>query len=78
MLAGGNPTLSMNKDKREMYEEIYSRFIALRKTRPDESIYALIFEVVNQPAPRTYLSDERARSVIYEELRKRRLERRGV
>ena len=78
MLAGETPTLSMNKEKRELYEEIYSRFLELRALRPDESIYSIIFEIVNRPAPRTYISDERARSIVYEELRKRRMERRGV
>lgn len=78
MLAGKTPTISMNKDKREMYEEIFAQFLELRELRPCDSIYSLVFDIVNRPAPRAYISDERVRSIIYQELRRRRLERRGL
>lgn len=78
ILAGKDPISSMTPEKREMYQEILRRFIALRETRPDESIQSIIFEVVNQEAPRAYMSWETARSIIYREQRKRRLERRGI
>ena len=41
----------------------------LREERPEESIYQLVFEVVNNPAPRSYISEERARKLIYAERR---------
>lgn len=65
MLAGKDPTAGMYKEKREMYLELFNRFLALRASRPDESISSLVFEVVNQPAPRAYMSWERARTIIY-------------
>ncbi len=65
MIAGENPTESMNPEKKEMYEELFRRFLELRKVRPDESIGSLVFEVVNQAAPRSYISPKRAQSIIY-------------
>ncbi len=65
MIAGENPTEGMNPEKKEMYEELFRRFQELRKLRPDESIGSLVFEVVNQAAPRSYISPKRAQSIIY-------------
>lgn len=69
MLAGHDPTADMYEEKREMYREIFRRFMKLREERPEESIYQLVFEVVNNPAPRSYISEERARKLIYVERR---------
>lgn len=76
MLAGCDPTSRMTPEKREMYTEIYARFLRLREHCPQASIYELVLEVVNQPAPRTYMSWQRARSVINEQKRMIREERR--
>jgi hypothetical protein len=38
--------------KREMYNEILSRTKAIKKREPHRAISDIIFEVVNQPAPK--------------------------
>lgn len=77
-LAGEDPTLSMLPEKRLMYREIYSRFLRLRAERPSESIAELLFEVVNDSAPRSYMSWQTARTIVYKERRRLRRERREI
>lgn len=50
MLAG-KPLPKMRSNKREMFEEIYRRFLILRSEHPKKSVYELVTAVVNQPAP---------------------------
>lgn len=76
MVAGKDPTALMTPEKRRMYLEIYARFIKLRRKYPDESIAALVFEVINSEAPCQFMSWETVRSIIYREQRKARRERR--
>lgn len=76
ILAGDDPTLSMTPRKREMYRELYARVLTLRGLHPEASIQQLAFEAVNQPAPCAYLSWPRVRTLIYNERRRLRLERR--
>ena len=78
MLRGRDVTASMFGEKKRMYEEIFRRFSILREERPDATIADLAFEVVNQEAPCSYLSEDRARVIVYAEKRRRRLERRGL
>ncbi len=61
----GRSIAQMRPNKREMYEEIYRRVIELKKSRPDDSIYDLTFDVVQQPAPKFYLTSESARVLIH-------------
>jgi len=75
MLAGDDPTVGMSVEKREMYRELFARFLALREVNPDAPVCELAFEVVNQPAPRTYMSCSRARTIIYQERKRLRMER---
>lgn len=76
MVAGEDPLAGMYPEKRDMYLEIYARFLELRAQRPEETITALVFEVVNGEAPRAYMSWQRARIIIYNERRRIRMERR--
>lgn len=50
--------------KREMYEEIYRRVMALRETRPELSISELCSVVVEQPAPKFYLTPGSAKQMV--------------
>lgn len=75
MLAGKNPLEGMHPERREMYREIFARFMRLRAERRDASIAELTAEIVNGPAPRSYLSSETVRSVIYKEKQRLRRER---
>lgn len=76
MLAGEDVTAGMLPEKKEMYKELYARFLALRESRPGDSIGSLMFDAVNQPAPKTYMSWHRVQYIINLERRRRRLERR--
>ena len=56
MIRGKNPTESMHPQKRKMFQEIYRRYLLLRRENPDTPLCHLIFEVVNSPAPSSYIS----------------------
>lgn len=57
----GKPVLQpMRQSKREMFEEIYRRFIALKERHPDWYLYELVAEVVHSPAPKFYMEPSSA------------------
>lgn len=57
----GKPVLnSMRPSKREMFEEIYRRVLALKKIHPDWHLCRLVFDVVNSPAPKFYMEPSSA------------------
>ena len=65
-LMKGKPVLDdMRPTKREMFEEIYRRFLELRKQRPRASMFELVFAVVNSPAPKFYMTPRSAMETIY-------------
>lgn len=52
----GKPVLeSMRPSKREMFEEIHRRVIALKKRHPDWNLSQLVCKVVNSSAPKFYM-----------------------
>ena len=61
----GKPFSRMRRNKREMFEEIFSRFLVLREQYPDKSVYELTSIVVNQPAPKFYLTARTVGEFIY-------------
>lgn len=64
-MAAGKPLLRMRSNKREMFEEIYRRFLIERKKHPKKSIYELVTDIVNQPAPKFYLTPRTVGEFIY-------------
>lgn len=64
MLAG-KPLPKMRSNKREMFEEIFRRFKILSNERPGKSIFELATIIVNQPAPKFYLTARTAGELIY-------------
>lgn len=50
--------------KKEMYQEIYHRVLLLRESRPDLRISELCAIVVEQPAPKFYLTPGSAQMMI--------------
>lgn len=54
----------MRPSKREMFKEIYRRYLTLKEQRPEEPLARLVDDVVNQPAPKFYLSAGSARAII--------------
>lgn len=66
LLAGEDPTESMNPEKKRMFQEIFSRFMKLRPLRQDATILDLVAEIIYDAAPSSYISWRRVRNIIYE------------
>ena len=65
LLQGVDLTEGMFPEKRKMYREIYRRVLELRRERPDAPLGDIVFDVVNSPAPSSYISPHRAANIIY-------------
>ena len=61
----GKPMPRMRNNKREMFEEIYSRYLNMRTLHPDKSVFELVAKIVNQPAPKFYLTPRTVGEFIY-------------
>ena len=62
----GKPILnSMRPTKREMFNEIYKRVKALRSAYPHLTLFDLVTQVVNSPAPKFYMRPRCAMEIIY-------------
>lgn len=55
----------MGKNKKEMFAEIYRRFALLHEQQPDKSVRELISIIVEQPAPKFYLTPRTVGEIIY-------------
>lgn len=64
MMRGETDLSAMWPLKKEMYEEIYSRVIALRKISPELSVSELCAKVIVQPAPKFYLTPGSAKIMV--------------
>lgn len=65
-LLKGRPVLNtMRPTKREMFQEIFSRVLELRKRHPDMPLFDVIMDVVNSPAPKFYMRPRCAMEIIY-------------
>lgn len=64
MLAG-KPFSRMRTNKREMFQEIFRRYLALRDFYPDKSVLELVSVIVYQPAPKFYLTPRTVGEFIY-------------
>lgn len=64
MLAG-KPFPRMSQNKREMFEEIFRRYLALRDLHPTKSLFELVSVIVHQPAPKFYLTPRTVGEFIY-------------
>lgn len=60
----GDKLKSMRPTKREMFQEIYRRAMAIRKLHPNLSFFDLAYRVVHQPAPKFYMSAKHAQFII--------------
>lgn len=60
----GDKLLDMRPTKREMFEEIYRRVMKLKESS-SASICELTIEVVQEPAPKFYLTTGSAKVIIY-------------
>lgn len=64
MLAG-KQLPRMRNNKREMFDEIFRRFLIYRKQFPGKSIFELTSKIVNEPAPKFYLTPRTVGEFIY-------------
>lgn len=64
----GKPFSRMRPNKREMFEEIFRRFLILREEHPEKSVFELVSVIVYQPAPRFYLTPRTVGELIYRTL----------
>lgn len=64
-MLSGNKLTKMRSNKREMFNEIFRRFLILRKQKPNSSVYDLVSEIVQQPAPKFYLTARTVGEFIY-------------
>lgn len=65
MIKGQGKLKNMHPAKREMYQEIFRRASAMRQKYPEKSLYQIVSEVVQQPAPKFYLSASSAKIMFY-------------
>lgn len=61
----GKPFSRMRANKREMFREIFRRYIALRDLHPDKSLLELVSVIVHQPAPKFYLTPRTVGEFVY-------------
>lgn len=64
-LYAGKPLPIMGRKKREMFQEIYRRFLILKNEFPKKSVYELVSRIVVQPAPSFYLTPRTVGVLIY-------------
>lgn len=64
-MVAGKPMPRMRSNKREMFEEIYRRYLVMQEEYPDKSVYELVTKIVNQPAPKFYLTPRTVGEFIY-------------
>lgn len=66
----GIPIDNMLSTKVDMYREIYNRYLRLKALHPEQSISVIISEIINQPAPKFYMTAKSVREIIYRIKRK--------
>ncbi|MCH5227312.1 MAG: hypothetical protein J1F16_05790 [Muribaculaceae bacterium] len=64
LFQGIDLTTGMHSEKREMYLEIYRRTKVIKERNPETPLGDIVFDVVNNPAPRSYLTWQYARKII--------------
>ena len=72
MIRGEDVLSKMRQSKREMFQEIYARVVKIKETNPSISILDICERVVEQPAPKIYLSAGSAKIMICQYRREKR------
>ena len=62
----------VNKNKMEMYKEIYSRYLKRIRETSSHYRYVILEKIIEEPAPSFYLDEETFRGIIYKTLRERK------
>lgn len=63
-IENGDALLDMRRNKREMFQELHRRYVAIRKYYPNITANDAINTVLEQPAPSFYLSPISAKIII--------------
>ena len=63
----------VNKNKMEMYREIYNRYLKRIKETSSHYRYVILEKIIEEPAPSFYLDEETFRGIIYKTLRERKV-----
>lgn len=64
-MVAGRPLPPMRECKRQMFQEIYARYLQARSHDPDTPLSLLVADIVNQPAPHFYLTPRTIAQLIY-------------
>lgn len=72
----GDDLSEMRPTRREMFREIYRRVMKLHEENPSVSIFELTLRVVQEPAPKFYLTTGSAKVIIYRAKKRWHKERR--
>lgn len=64
-ILAGKPFSRMRPNRREMFQEIFRRFLIEREKFPGLSLFQLVSRVVAQPAPKFYLTPRTVGEYIY-------------
>lgn len=64
MIKGIDLTEGMLPEKRKMYMEIYRRTMEFKRLHPEVSLGDIIFEIINNEAPSSYMSVRQAQRII--------------
>ena len=62
----------VNKNKLEMYKEIYRRYIKRIKETSEHYRFVILERIIEEPAPSFYLDEETFKGIVYRTLRERR------
>ena len=65
LIKGKNVTDCMSNSKREMFLEIYRRVLSLIDKNDGRSLFEIVIDVVNSPAPKFYMTPRSAMETIY-------------
>ena len=69
LLMRGKQLPIVNKNKVEMYKEIYRRYKARLKDCNKRYRYIILESIIEEPAPSFYLDEETFRGIVYRSLR---------
>lgn len=65
LLRGKDALADMRPTKREMFEEIFRRYLRLAERMPNAKPFDIVCMVVNSPAPKFYMAPRTATETIY-------------
>ena len=65
MIRGKDVLSSMRASKREMFNEIYKRVMAIKRKGDNSHLNKIVFSVVNSPAPKFYMKASSAIEILF-------------